>query len=127
MLVSPNLTSFPSKDQRVCACVRVCECVCVCVCACVCVSSLTEQKELVLPSGVPLVPAELSLNLIVDPASLFGLRAEAASPDRAQSHSSWITRPPPGHTHIHNVGYRGRRRRRRRKKTPSILKSIYFH
>ena len=120
MLVSPNLTSFPSKDQRVCVCV------CACVRVCVCVSSLTEQKELVLPSGVPLVPAELSLNLIVDPASLFGLRAEAASPDRAQSHSSWITRPPPGHTHIHNVGYRGRRRRRRRKKTRVSLSQFIF-
>lgn len=70
-------------------------------------SCLTEQKELVFPSGVPLVPAELPLNLIVDPASLFGLWAEAASTHGAQSHYSWITLSIPRHRHTHNVGYTG--------------------
>lgn len=61
--------------------------------------SLTEQKELVFAPEVPLVPAELPLNLIVDPPSLFGLWAEAASPHGAQSHPPWIRHPLPRHTH----------------------------
>lgn len=41
-------------------------------------SKVTEQQELEFPQGVLLIPAEVPLDLVVDPSSLFGLRAEAA-------------------------------------------------
>lgn len=72
--------------------------------------SLTEQEQLVLAAGVPLVPAELPLDLIVDPASLLGLRTEAASPHGAQSHSSRLeASPSEAHTHTHAVANAARR------------------
>lgn len=48
---------------------------------------LTEQQQLELPAGVPLVPAELPLNLVVDPPGFLGLLAQAARHDGLQSHS----------------------------------------
>lgn len=51
---------------------------------------LTEQQQLVFAAELPLVPAELPLDLVVDPSSLLGLRAEAAAPRKAQRHRSRI-------------------------------------
>lgn len=51
---------------------------------------LTEQQQLVFAAEVPLVPAELPLDLVVDPSSLLGLRAETAGSHKVQRHRTRI-------------------------------------
>lgn len=50
--------------------------------------TLTQQQQLQLPAGVPLVSAQLPLDLVVDPSGFLGLLAEAARHDGLQSHVS---------------------------------------
>lgn len=51
---------------------------------------LTEKQQFQLPARVPLIPAELPFDLVVDPPGFFGLLAEAARHYGFQGH----TRPP---------------------------------
>ena len=52
---------------------------------------LTEKQQFEFPASVPLIAAELPLDLVVDPSRFFRLFAEATRHDGFQGHSDHQT------------------------------------